>query len=177
MFRMFCSLFLVLGMALSLAGCADLDVALYGSQEKADIAREEFQAKQRDKSIKKQREMEAQMHEMIRNTRKQNGVATGRPIFGEGQDIAQIRAQELSESFSKYRPQGRGMYYTLNKEVQARVAIKKELRAKGSDPKKVLDGWMKDPESRAILLNRNTSGFGVGVYEKNYTYYWAFELY
>lgn len=88
-------------------------------------------------------------------------------------EYAQIRAEELAESYSHKRPNGdaSGMYshYTYGENI-----------AKGlGTPQNVIDTWMNSSGHRAAMLADYSdygNGFGVGVYKANGTIYWVQEF-
>ncbi len=158
-----------------LMGC----VAMTGSEEKSRELHEQVQAKLTAERQEDQLARAAKLHEMIRQTRKDNGRSPCLQSFAEGQEVARMRAKELTEWYSKYRPHGKGWYYTLTDELKGKVGIRKELRARNtSSPERVLKEWMRDKEAREVLLDRNMVRFGVGAYQSSSgTWFWTFEKY
>ena len=91
-------------------------------------------------------------------------------------DAAQLRADELLESYSHTRPNG-SEYYTVLKEAGIAYAPGGENIAAGyTSVEAVFDGWMNSPGHRANILRKGigTCGFGY-VWKDNdmYGHYWA----
>lgn len=88
-------------------------------------------------------------------------------------EYAQIRAEELAESYSHVRPNGDGTgsysHYNFNENI-----------AKGiGTPQDVIDSWMGSPNHKASMLGDYSdygNCFGVGVYKANGTIYWVQEF-
>ena len=84
--------------------------------------------------------------------------------------FAQIRAEEISESYSHIRPNGdqSGTYshYTFGENI-----------AKGQKtPEEVVNDWMNSSVHRAAIMSSEDEYFGVGVYKKNGVIYWTQEF-
>lgn len=114
--------------------------------------------------------------EVIRltNIERENAGLEPYEVHDVAMEYAQIRAEELAESYSHKRPNGdaSGMYshYTFGENI-----------AKGSTtPEAVVNGWMNSPGHRATIMSENGDyGFyiGVGVYQdENGTIYWTQEF-
>lgn len=162
----------------ALIGCASLDTAIYGSPEKAQEAREESNARAKERDVEKWKAMEDELFYLIVDYRKANR----KPVFPQRdsmRQLARIRAKELSVSYSKYRPNGRGLYTTLAKEVEGELKGSNggyELRARNiTDPQRVFKEWINKEDTRKILLNSSLVRFGIGVYRENpySTLYWS----
>lgn len=129
-----------------------------GSSSSSDIDIEEF----REEVIR------------LTNIERENAGLEPYEVHDVAMEYAQIRAEELAESYSHKRPNGdaSGMYshYTFGENI-----------AKGSKtPKDVVNGWMNSPGHRATIMSENGDyGFyiGVGVYQdENGTIYWTQEF-
>lgn len=129
-----------------------------GSSSSSDIDIEEF----REEVIR------------LTNIERENAGLEPYEVHDVAMEYAQIRAEELAESYSHKRPNGdaSGMYshYTFGENI-----------AKGSTtPEAVVNGWMNSPGHRATIMSENGDyGFyiGVGVYQdENGTIYWTQEF-
>lgn len=91
-------------------------------------------------------------------------------------DAAQLRANELLESYSHTRPNG-SEYYTVLKEAGIDYAPGGENIAAGyTSVEAVFDGWMNSPGHRANILRKGIGTCGFGYAWKNndrYEHYWA----
>ena len=88
-------------------------------------------------------------------------------------NLAQVRAQELSESFSHNRPNGDN-YKTILDENGVKYNFSGENVAGGfTDAKSVLDAWMDNKSYRANILNPDYTQVGIGIYDANGICYWC----
>ena len=77
-------------------------------------------------------------------------------------EAAQIRAEELGESYSHTRPDGRSCFTALE-EAGVRYGYAGEnIAYGGSSPEYILAAWMDSPGHRANILNENFTTIGVG---------------
>ena len=77
---------------------------------------------------------------------------------------AQVRAQEIAQSFSHTRPDGTSGFTVLKEQGIAYVACGENI-AKGSiTPQRVMKGWMNSEGHRKNILNANFTSIGVGYY-------------
>lgn len=89
---------------------------------------------------------------------------------------ANKRAQEIAISFSHTRPNGSG-FSTVLKEYSVSYNAAGENIAYGQrSPKEVVNAWMNSPGHRANILKSKFKKLGIGVYQKNGTYYWTQEF-
>ena len=87
-------------------------------------------------------------------------------------EFAQIRAEEISESFSHKRPDGTVGEYS-HYQFMENIAMRQ------SSPEEVVDAWLNSSGHRAaIMADYSDQGnyMGVGVYEKNGVLYWVLEF-
>lgn len=180
MLRRFC---LALGclLILGLSGCAELDrkidIALYGSEEEARLARESMEVSNNEQFLKQQKKLEEKLFEKINEERKRNKVKE-RPYHDELHNLARMRAGEIAQRFSKTRPNGTH-YKTSLEEFRSLEVYKHspsiELRLKGySSADAVIKRWLTDSETRKELLDDKILFFAVAVYKENSNYYWVF---
>lgn len=87
---------------------------------------------------------------------------------------AQVRAQEIDESFSHTRPDGSSCF-TVLKDFGITYRACGENIAKGSPtPERVVEGWMNSAGHRANILSANFTTIGVGVFaDAAGTLHWA----
>lgn len=113
--------------------------------------------------------------ELIRLTNKEREDAGLEPfdVDADAMEYAQLRAEEISESFAHKRPNGdsSSMYGSCTYG---------ENIAKGyTTPEAAINGWMNsDGHRRTMMGDYSDYGnrFGVGVYKKNGTIYWTQEF-
>ena len=87
-------------------------------------------------------------------------------------EFAQIRAEEISESFSHKRPDGTVGEYS-HYQFMENIAMRQ------SSPEEVVDAWLNSSGHRAaIMADYSDQGnyMGVGVYEKNGVLHWVLEF-
>ncbi len=84
----------------------------------------------------------------------------------EAMDYAQVRAQEISVSYSHTRPDG------LKKPSDELGALIENI-AFGQSPDAVMKAWMNSLGHRNGILNDDVYAIGVGCYWNGTTYYWA----
>jgi len=85
---------------------------------------------------------------------------------------ANVRAQEISLSFSHTRPDGRSCFTALAEQGVAYAACAENIASGQSTPAQVMAGWMNSPGHRANILG-NYNRLSVGVCEKNGRLHWA----
>lgn len=84
---------------------------------------------------------------------------------------AQIRAEELTRSFSHQRPGG-GDFYTVFG-VTTNYYFGENVAMGQRNPAEVVEDWMNSAGHRKNILASDYVGLGVGVYQHNGIYYWA----
>lgn len=91
-------------------------------------------------------------------------------------DLAQIRAEELVESFSHTRPDG-SVCFTVIEEAGMSFSMAAENIAMGTDwafgPDEVMDSWMNSSGHRANILHSSLEEIGVGCYHSGGNLYWV----
>ena len=92
------------------------------------------------------------------------------PVLNE---VATMRSQEITRSFSHTRPDGRSCSTALN-DYGVKWKTSGENIAYGYDsPESVVNGWMNSAGHRANILNANFEYIGVGVVEYGGLLYWT----
>ncbi len=88
-------------------------------------------------------------------------------------DVATMRSQEITRSFSHTRPDGRSCSTALD-DYGVKWMTSGENIAYGYDsPESVVNGWMNSEGHRANILNQNFEYIGVGVVEYGGLLYWT----
>lgn len=102
-------------------------------------------------------------------------------IGGIGQNasldaVAQIRAQEIAQSFSHTRPNGTSCFTVLDENGIAYMTAGENIAAGYGDPASVMNGWMNSEGHRANILNGSFGQVGIGYYtdpNSGYGTYWV----
>lgn len=90
--------------------------------------------------------------------------------------VAQIRAQEIVQSFSHTRPNGTSCFTILDEGGIAYMTAGENIAAGYGDPASVMSGWMNSPGHRANILNGSFGQVGIGYYtdpNSGYGTYWV----
>lgn len=90
-------------------------------------------------------------------------------------EAAEMRAKELTESFSHERPDGKSPFTALTEAGCAYGYAGENIAAGQKTPKKVVEAWMNSEGHRANILNANFRKLGVGYIAANdaYGHYWV----
>lgn len=88
-------------------------------------------------------------------------------------ELADVRAEELSELFSHTRPDDTLCYSILDDNNIRYYAFAENIAYGYDTPAEVVDGWMHSEGHRANILDSYLEYLGVGVYYENGTYYWV----
>ena len=117
-------------------------------------------------------EMQQRVIELTNKEREKHGRA---PLEEDEalNEVAEIRASELPESWSHQRPDGTSCWSAFMKvDGRFEYGVKEENLAKGNQtPESAVNSWMNSAGHRRNLLNPDVNFIGVGVYESNGTYY------
>lgn len=126
----------------------------------------------------------ADIHEMqkrvIELTNKER-VKHGRSPLQEDEalnEVAEIRAPELTESWSHQRPDG-STCWSAFEEVDDRFeygVTEENLSMGNPTPESAVNSWMNSAGHKRNILNPEVNYIGVAVYESNGTYYWVQEF-
>lgn len=90
--------------------------------------------------------------------------------------VAQIRAQEIAQSFSHTRPDGTNCFTILDQYGIPNSAAGENIAAGYGTPEEVMTGWMNSDGHRANILNGSFGQVGIGYYtDPNGVYgtYWV----
>lgn len=89
------------------------------------------------------------------------------------EQAANLRAQEIVQSFSHTRPNGTSCF-TVFKEMGISYTMVAENIAYGQrTPAEVMNGWMNSEGHRKNILTPELTNIGVGVYQSGNTIYWV----
>lgn len=118
-------------------------------------------------------QMQRKVLEIV-NDRRQ---ASGLPALyycDSSQSAADLRAKEISTSFSHTRPDGRTCF-TVFDDLGISLFMNAENIAYGyRTPEEVMEGWMTSEGHRANIMRSTAKGLSVGIYPMgNGTYYWV----
>ena len=84
--------------------------------------------------------------------------------------VANVRASEISHSFSHTRPNGR-QWYTVNSKIQGG----ENLAYGFNTAEEVVEAWMNSPTHRDNILYDEFTKVAISIYEDNGTCYWSQE--
>ena len=130
-----------------------------------DKSREKATAEHTAKTIEKYRQ------EVIRlvNVEREKAGLTALYADEKAMEYAQVRAQEITVSFSHTRPNG------LEKPYDEIGAMNENI-AGSMTPAGVMDAWMNSSGHRANILNKEAFAIGVGCYWTGADFYWVQEF-
>lgn len=106
---------------------------------------------------------------MINEIREENNLGT-LTWSSNLEDVANVRAKEISESFSHTRPNGKD-WYTVNSKIQGGENL--AFGYKNAD--EAIQAWMDSPTHRENILYPVFKTMAVSIYEKDGTFYWSQE--
>ena len=86
---------------------------------------------------------------------------------------ANVRAQEIVNSFSHTRPDGSSFSTVLSQNGVSYRGSGENIAYGQRTAAEVMDGWMNSSGHRANILNGNYTNIGVGFYESNGVKYWV----
>lgn len=113
--------------------------------------------------------------ELARINKERSAVGLGYLSLNEQlNDVAQIRAQEITQVFSHTRPDGSDCF-SLYEQYGFVNCWRGENIAMGyTTPELVMDGWMTSDGHRANILNSKFTNVGLGIYKGSDGYwYWV----
>ncbi|HEZ7990279.1 MAG TPA: CAP domain-containing protein [Ruminococcus sp.] len=109
----------------------------------------------------------------VNNERAENGAEPIK-LYPELCEAAEIRAEELVESFEHTRPDGRACSTVLDDCGIPWNAVGENIAYEWTGTTdNVMDMWMGSSGHRANILNENFTDIGVGVVESDGYYYWV----
>lgn len=103
------------------------------------------------------------------NAERKNAGLSALEIDDKAMEYAQVRAQEITVSYTHTRPNG------LKKPYDEIGAMNENI-AGGGTPETVMKAWMDSPGHRANILNKEAFAIGVGCYWNGTSFYWAQEF-
>lgn len=112
--------------------------------------------------------------ELVNAARAQNGKS---PLSLDGRlcDVAQLRADELVQSFSHTRPNGTSCFTAIQEAGISGGTMGENIAAGQGSPAAVMDSWMNSEGHRANILNGDFSSIGIGYVKapSGYGHYWV----
>lgn len=106
------------------------------------------------------------------NRERRNVGASPLVLDDELVKAANIRAEELCQSFSYTRPNGTGSYTIIN---STDMLFGENIASGQENCQDVIAAWMKSPSHRANILNPDFKRFGIACYQNDntkYIFYW-----
>lgn len=112
--------------------------------------------------------------ELVNAARAQNGKS---PLTLDDAltDVAQLRAEEIVQSFSHTRPNGTSCFTAVEEAGISAGSMGENIAAGQSSPAAVMDSWMNSEGHRANILKGNFSSIGIGYVKdpSGYKHYWV----
>ncbi len=142
------------------------------AQAEADAAAQQQQQQQQQQA---QGDYKAQVVALMNQERAAVGVG-GISQNASLDAVAQIRAQEIVQSFSHTRPNGSSCFTVLEEGGIAYMTAGENIAAGYGTPADVMNGWMNSDGHRANILNGSFGQVGIGYYtDPNTPYgtYWV----
>ena len=89
--------------------------------------------------------------------------------------VAQLRAEEIVQSFSHTRPNGSSCFTAIQEAGISYHALGENIAAGQRGPAAVMDSWMNSEGHRANILSGNFSSIGIGYVSSGsgYGHYWV----
>ena len=90
-------------------------------------------------------------------------------------EVAQLRADEIVESFSHTRPNGTSCFTAINEAGISYRAVGENIAAGQSSPSSVMNSWMNSDGHRKNILSGDFSSIGIGYVKASsgYGHYWV----
>ena len=86
---------------------------------------------------------------------------------------AQVRAQEIADTFSHSRPDGRDCFTAMNEAGVSYRAAGENIAMGQKTPAQVVEGWMNSDGHRRNILSDSFGRLGVGYYVENGRAHWV----
>lgn len=144
-------------------------------QAAAEQAAAEQAAQQQQQQQANTGDYKAQVVALMNQERAANGVG---PITQSStlDALAQIRAQEIVQSFSHTRPNGTSCFTVFEENGVTYMVAGENIAAGYGTPEAVMQGWMDSEGHRANILNGSFGQVGIGYYtdpNSGYGTYWV----
>ena len=91
-------------------------------------------------------------------------------------DMAQVRCEEIAQSFSHTRPDGSSGFSIYDDYGIGYWFVAENIAAGQSDPQSVIDTWLSSPGHRANMLSDRIGFIGVGYVNVDGVNYWVQEF-
>ena len=115
-------------------------------------------------------EFEAEVVRLVNIEREKNGLSALKSDNEKLNRAADIRAEELTTSFSHTRPSGADCFSVLIERGIKYCAAGENIAYGYRTPAEVVEGWLNSPEHRANILTGSFTHIGVG-YNENGNYW------
>lgn len=120
---------------------------------------------------------EAFMDEVVRlvNEEREKEGLSALTVDSSAAKAAQVRAEELVESYDHTRPDGSSCFTALDQAGASYWTAGENIAAGYSTPEAVVEAWMNSPGHRANILSSSFTKIGVGYFhaESGYRDYWV----
>ena len=112
--------------------------------------------------------------ELVNAARAQNGKSP-LTLNDALTDVAQLRAEEIVQSFSHTRPNGTSCFTAVEEAGISAGSMGENIAAGQSSPAAVMDSWMNSEGHRANILKGDFSSIGIGYVKapSGYKHYWV----
>lgn len=112
--------------------------------------------------------------ELVNAARAQNGKSP-LTLRDDLTDVAQLRADEIVQSFSHTRPNGSSCFTAIKEAGISGGDMGENIAAGQSSPASVMDSWMNSEGHRANILSDKYSSIGIGYVKSSsgYGHYWV----
>nr|WP_325219478.1 CAP domain-containing protein [uncultured Oscillibacter sp.] len=112
--------------------------------------------------------------DLVNAARAQNGKAP-LTLNDSLSDVAQLRADEIVQSFSHTRPNGTSCFTALKEAGISYRTTGENIAAGQGSPASVMDSWMNSEGHRANILNGDFTSIGIGYVKagSGYGHYWV----
>ena len=112
--------------------------------------------------------------ELVNAARAQNGKS---PLTLDDAltDVAQLRAEEIVQSFSHTRPNGSSCFTATQEAGISGGAMGENIAAGQNSPASVMNSWMNSEGHRANILSGDFTSIGIGYVKSGsgYGHYWV----
>lgn len=110
---------------------------------------------------------------LVNNERAKAGLSALR-LDADVTAAANVRAKEITRSFSHTRPNGSSFSTVLKEQGVTFVGSGENIAWGQKSPEQVMDSWMNSDGHRANILNQNFKNIGIGYYQdENGRNYWV----
>ncbi|MDO4864367.1 MAG: CAP domain-containing protein [Ruminococcus sp.] len=112
---------------------------------------------------------------LVNKERAKQGTAPLR-VLPKLQTAAQIRANEITQTFDHQRPNGTSCFSIIEQVGLDYYYVGENIAAGQSSPERVMSAWMNSDGHKSNILDADFMYIGVGVVQKGNTLYWTQEF-